>query len=121
MDKILINKMQFYGYHGVFPEESKLGQPFYVDLEVYLDLQKAGLSDTLADTLNYAELYQLSKELVEGERYQLIEAVAEQLAARILQRFFQVQEVVVRITKPTPPIPGHYDSVAVEIRRSRHA
>lgn len=119
MDKIIFNKMQFYGYHGVFPEEAKLGQLFYVDVELYLDLRAAGASDRLEDTVNYAELYQLSKQLLERERYQLIEAVAEHLAARILKQFNRVQEVLVRITKPTPPIAGHYESVAVELRRSR--
>lgn len=119
MDKILFSKMQFYSYHGVFPEEAKLGQLFYVDLEVGLDLRAAGQNDSLEDTLNYAELYQLSKKLLEEERYKLIETIAEQLAARILMQFVQVKEVVVRVTKPTPPIAGHYESVAVEIRRSR--
>lgn len=119
MDKIILRKMQFYGYHGVFPEEAKLGQRFYVDVELFLDLRAAGLSDRLEDTVNYAEVYRLSKQLLEEERYQLIEAVAERLAARILKQFNKVREVLVRITKPSPPIDGHYDWVAVELRRPR--
>lgn len=119
MDKIIFKGMQFYAYHGVFSEENQLGQIFIVDLEVFIDLRAAGQSDSLDQTINYAELYQLSKQMMEQERFRLIEAVAENLASRILKTFATIDEIMVRITKPTPPIPGHYDSVAVEIRRPR--
>ncbi|WP_047154296.1 dihydroneopterin aldolase [Aneurinibacillus tyrosinisolvens] len=119
MDKILFNRMEFWGYHGAFKEENKLGQRFLVDLELYLDLSAAGHSDILADTVNYAEIYNTSREVVENERYELVEAVAERLAAKILGDYNLVQEVLVRVIKPDPPIPGHYKSVAVEIRRAR--
>ena len=47
MDKIALNKMEFYGYHGVFKEETKLGQRFIIDLEVETDLQQAGTTYNL--------------------------------------------------------------------------
>ena len=47
MDKILLNEMEFYGYHGVFQEENKLGQRFRVSVELHLDLKKSGQSDLL--------------------------------------------------------------------------
>jgi dihydroneopterin aldolase len=119
MDKILFNKMEFWGYHGAFKEENKLGQRFFVDLELYLDLAKAGHSDNLQDTVNYADVYNTTRQVVEQERYELIEAVAERLAAKILTEYSLVDEILVRVTKPDPPIPGHYQSVAVEITRSR--
>jgi dihydroneopterin aldolase len=119
MDKILFNKMEFWGYHGAFKEENKLGQRFFVDLELYLDLSKAGHSDNLQDTVNYADVYNTTRQVVEQERYELVEAVAERLAAKILTEYSLVDEILVRVTKPDPPIPGHYQSVAVEITRSR--
>lgn len=119
MDKIFFHGMEFYGYHGVYPEENQLGQRFYVDAEVMLDLSAAGKSDCLEDTVNYATLYQLVKNVLEIERYQLIETVAEQCAIQILNHFPKVEEVFIRITKPNPPIPGHYRSVGVEIRRKK--
>jgi len=119
MDKILFNGMEFYGYHGVYPEENRLGQRFYVDVEIMMDLSIAGQSDCLEDTVNYATVYQLVKNVLEIERYQLIETVAEQCATRILNHFPKVEEVLIRITKPDPPIPGHYRSVGVEIKRKR--
>ncbi|ERI08740.1 dihydroneopterin aldolase [Aneurinibacillus aneurinilyticus] len=119
MDKILFNKMEFWGYHGAFKEENKLGQRFYVDLELYFDLSKAGRSDNLEDTVNYADIYKTVQQIVEKEKYELVEAIAERLATKILDGYMIIDEVLVRVTKPDPPIPGHYESVAIEIRRSR--
>lgn len=117
MDKIIFKGMQFYGYHGVFSEENKLGQTYLVDLDVYMDLQPAGESDQLEKTINYAHLYELVQKIVEGEPYKLIETIAEKIAFQALQTFQSMEEIMVRVTKPNPPIPGHYDAVAVEIRR----
>ncbi|ALC88440.1 dihydroneopterin aldolase [Bacillus sp. FJAT-18017] len=119
MDKIYVNRMEFYGYHGVFPEETRLGQRFAVDLAVGLSLEKAGLSDNLEESVNYGELFRLCKEVVEGDPFKLIEAVAEKIASRVLQEFPLIMEVMVKVIKPDPPIPGHYRSVAVEITRRR--
>src|SRR3954447_25056747 len=119
LDKIYVNRMEFYGYHGVFPEETRLGQRYAVDLSVSLDLKKAGETDELEHSVNYAELYQVCKEIVEGKPYKLIEAVAERIATGVLEGFPLVSEVTVTVIKPDPPIPGHYKSVAVEITRRR--
>ncbi len=119
MDKIYVNRMEFYGYHGVFPEETKLGQRFVVDLVVSLDLKEAGETDKLEYSVHYGELYQLCKEIAEGKPFKLVEAVAEKIASSVLEAFQLVLEVTVKVVKPDPPIPGHYQSVAVEITRSR--
>ena len=119
MDRIYVNRMEFYGYHGVFPEENRLGQRFAVDLSVSIDLKKAGESDELEHSVNYGELYQVCKEIVEGQPYKLVEAVAEKIAASVLTGFPLISDVTVKVIKPDPPIPGHYSSVAVEITRSR--
>lgn len=119
MDKIYVNQMEFYGYHGVFPEENRLGQRFVVDLTVLVDLKKAGETDELEYSVNYGELFQVCKEIVEGKPYKLVEAVAEQIARSILHKFPLITETTIKVIKPDPPIPGHYKSVAVEITRSR--
>lgn len=111
--------MEFYGYHGVFPEETRLGQRFIVDLMVLVDLKKAGESDELEHSVNYGELFQVCKGIVEGKPYKLVEAIAEKIAASILSQFDLVTEATVKVIKPDPPIPGHYRSVAVEITRRR--
>ena len=119
LDKIFVNQMEFYGYHGVFPEETKLGQRFVVDLVVLIDLKKAGKSDELEHSVNYGELYQVCKDIVEGKPYKLVEAVAERIAETVLKQFLLVSEVTIKVIKPDPPIPGHYRSVAIEITRGR--
>lgn len=119
MDKIYVNQMEFYGFHGVLPEENKLGQRFIVDLIVKLDLKKAGQSDQLEHSINYAELYKICQSIVEGNPVKLIETVAEKIAGSILSEFTCATEVTVKVIKPAPPIKGHYQSVAIEITRGR--
>lgn len=113
--------MEFYGYHGVFVEETKLGQRFKVDLMVETDLSKAGENDDLTQSVHYGELFNVCKEIVEGKPYKLVEAVAEKIASSVLHAFPLVETCTVKVIKPDPPIPGHYKSVAVEIKRSRQS
>ena len=120
MDYIHLNEMEFYGYHGALPEETKLGQRFRVTVSLATDLAEAGTTDDLDKTVNYAEVYQLCQAIVEGEPVKLIETVAERIAAEVLKVFAaKVIGVRVVLIKPDPPIPGHYTSVAVDITRGR--
>ena len=118
MDYIHVNEMEFWGYHGVFAEETKLGQRFRVTLSLAVDLQEAGQTDDLDKTVNYAEAFFICQKIVEGEPVKLVETVAERIAADILKTFKGlVKGCKVVVIKPDPPIPGHYRSVAVEITR----
>ncbi|KMK74514.1 dihydroneopterin aldolase [Alkalihalobacillus pseudalcaliphilus] len=119
MDKIYLNELSFYGYHGVFKEEQVLGQRFQVDLVLELDLHEAGQNDDLTRSIDYGEVYQCVKEIVEGEPFQLVEAVAEKVAAVLLDKFPLLFSCTIKVIKPDPPIAGHYRSVAVEIKRGR--
>lgn len=119
MDKINVAGMEFWGYHGALPEETKLGQRFRIDVTLCLSLQQAGLTDNLSKTVNYAEVYEACKQIVEGTPVKLIETIAETIAARLLEQFSAVQECTIQVIKPDPPIPGHYTHVAVEITRGR--
>ncbi|WP_018247893.1 dihydroneopterin aldolase [Orenia marismortui] len=119
MDKILLNNLSFYGYHGVLEEENNLGQKFFIDLELAADLEAAGESDDLDRSVNYALVYEVVKEICEEEKYQLLEALAERIAAKVLKEFPKVEEVTLRVKKPEAPIPGIFDYVGVEIRRKR--
>lgn len=119
MDKIFVHGMKFYGYHGAFPEENKLGQRFHADVTLELDTRLAGASDDLDYTVNYAKVYEAAKEILEGDPVKLVETLTARLAKVLLDRFEVIDACVVKVTKPDPPIPGHYDLVAVEIRRER--
>ncbi|MFC7061786.1 dihydroneopterin aldolase [Halobacillus seohaensis] len=119
MDQINVNGMEFWAYHGLFPEENKLGQRFYVDLELELNLKPAGTTDDMNESINYGDVYQVTKTIVEGEPKNLVETVSENLAGELLHQFSLLEGCRVKITKPDPPIPGHYKSVAIDIYRSR--
>ncbi|MFF2484481.1 dihydroneopterin aldolase [Paenibacillus sp. NPDC058071] len=121
MDTMTLKGMRFFGYHGVFPEENRLGQNFYVDLELKLDLERAASDDDLNYTINYAELHALTKTIVEGPPYKLIEALAGGIATTIAEAYTMINEVTVRVTKPNPPFEIHFDGVTVELRRKRDA
>jgi len=116
VDKIILEGMEFYGYHGLLPQEQVLGQRFIVDVEIFLDLRQAGCSDNPDYTVNYASVFELVKTVVEGRPYKLIESVAETIAGSILEHF-GVKEVLVRVKKPQTPVPGKFSWMAVEIRR----
>ncbi len=119
MDKMTLKGMQFFGYHGVIPEENKLGQRYGVELELSLDLEQAARRDDLALTVNYAELYALVKTIAEGPPVKLIEALAGRIASALLDTYTMINEVTVRVTKPHPPFDIHFDGVTVELRRKR--
>ncbi|MFX3619025.1 MAG: 2-amino-4-hydroxy-6-hydroxymethyldihydropteridine diphosphokinase [Sporolactobacillus sp.] len=118
-DKIFLNQMNFYGYHGALPEEKKLGQPFIVDVVIGLDLYAAGKEDALTMTINYAEVYDRVRTIVTGAACDLIEAVAQRIADRILADYPLAESCKVKVSKPRPPIDGNYSSVAVAIERKR--
>lgn len=119
MDKIILKQMKFFGYHGLFEEENKLGQRFNVDVVLHTSLKKAGTSDDMHDSIDYGEAFEKVKEIVEGNSRNLIEAVAEDIATSLFTHFAMLQACTIQVVKPDPPIAGHYESVAVEIYRER--
>ncbi len=121
-DRILLEGMVFYGNHGTLPAERELGQPFVVDVELHLDLQPAGLSDDLAQTVDYSEVHRRAKEIVEGPPVSLTETVAERVAAYVLEEHPLVEAVRVKVAKPNVRLDDTVLSgSAVEIFRRRDA
>ena len=118
-DTIHIRNMQFYAFHGVNTEEKILGQRFEVDVALSVDTRSAGLSDDLRRTINYAQVYKVVKRIVEEERFDLIEALAETLATQIGKQFGP-DGVRICVRKPHVPLKGSVlDYVAVDIERWR--
>ena len=119
MDRIILEGMRFYGFHGVNPEERVLGQEYLVDLAVEMDLVIAGTSDHLEDTVSYAQIYRAVRDVMEGEPRNLLEAAAQSIADRVLYEF-PIDSVSVRVKKPHPPIRGSViENATVEITRRR--
>ena len=118
MDKIILNGIQFHGYHGVAAAERQLGQKYEIDLELMIDLAAAGKTDDLAHTINYAEVVQRVIEIGTQGSFQLFEALAETIADAILAQF-QIEEVRIAVKKLSPPIEPTLTYAGVEIRRKR--
>ncbi len=121
MDKIFMRNMLFYGYHGVLAEEKTLGQMFSVDVCLGLDLSHAGKTDDLDDTVSYAEVYQIIKDIVEKESYNLLETLAENIVHSVFNEYDRILEIEVKVSKKNPPVDGLMDCCGVSIERRRHA
>jgi dihydroneopterin aldolase len=118
-DRIVLTGMRFQGRHGVQEEERARPQPFEVDVEIGLDLHAAGRADDLGKTVDYRDVFEICRSVIEGPSRRLIEALAERIAERVLERSagLGATEVVVRVRKPQAPLPGPLDHAMVEITR----
>jgi dihydroneopterin aldolase len=120
-DRILLHAMAFDGRHGALDGEKDAPQPFEVDVEMAVDLRAAGRTDDLAATVDYGAVHELARRVVETTSHDLVEAIAEEIAAGVLAGWPAVDEVVVRVRKMRPPIPGRLAWAGVEIGRRRDA
>lgn len=111
---IHLKGMEFYAYHGVLPEEKRIGQRFQIDLDLYPAVWPD--SDQLSGTIDYSLVFAAVRECVENEKYQLLESLAERIASRLLDDFFCFK-VRVEVHKPNAPIPGIVRDISVEIIR----
>ncbi|MBR2413998.1 MAG: dihydroneopterin aldolase [Clostridia bacterium] len=119
MDKIIINNLHIFAYHGVNPEEKEDGQNFYLDIVCTADLGTAGQTDNLNDTVNYAKIVKAVTKVFTENKYDLIERAAQVVADCVLAQFEKVQAVKVTLRKPEAPVKADFGFVAVEIERSR--
>lgn len=117
-DEIRIEGIAVEAVHGVLPEERRRPQPFRVDATLRRDLSAAGRSDDLAQTVNYAEVAAIAVEVLSGPPRNLIEALAEEIAGRLLAAF-TVDEVEVRVHKPEAPVGVPFADVSAAVRRYR--
>ena len=107
------------GYHGLLKEEAVLGQKFFIDIELYLDTKYAGETDDMEKSVSYADVYEVIKDIVENKRFNLLEALAENIASEVLEKFDLIKGIMVRVKKPEAPVPGIYDYFGVEIKRTK--
>lgn len=121
-DLITLKGLRVRGFHGVLAHERATGQDFVIDVSLHLDTSAAGACDDLAATVNYAELAQAVHDIVAGEPVNLIETLAERIAATALASGAGVDPFVtaaeVTVHKPGAPIPLDFEDVSVSVRRS---
>lgn len=118
LDRIELRGLRAYGRHGALPAEREVGQEFVVDVALGLDLAPAAEGDDLSRTVDYGSLASRLVAVVAGEPVNLIETLAERLAAVCLEDL-AVREARVTVHKPGAPVPHPFTDVAVTISRSR--
>lgn len=112
--KIELRGLRFHARHGVMDQERLTGGDFVVDICVTCDLKKAVVSDQVADTLNYAEIYEIIKsEMMTPSN--LLEHLAGRIGSHVMDSFPQVEEVVLTVTKTCPPLGAQLQGAAVTL------
>jgi len=118
-DRIIMKDLGFYGYHGVFAEEAKLGQRFIVDVELGTDLTAPATTDDLSTGISYADIYEIIKAAFEHPRRHLLEAVANAIIVQLFEAFQDVSWIILRLHKPEAPIAMVRGEAAIELHRLR--
>ena len=119
-DEIRIRGLRVFAHHGVFEEETRLGQMFVVNATLYTSTRQGGLADALEQTISYADVCVFLTEYLQKNTWKLLEAAVEHACRALLLKFPLIQEVELELEKPSAPIPLPFDSVSVCVRRGWH-
>lgn len=118
-DRVFVTDLCLHGNHGLHPEETRLGQKFHVDIECAVDLAPCAAEDDYEKAVCYGTLCDMAAEVSASGPFRLIETLGHRIAEAVLARFYAVNEVVVRVRKPSAPLAAVFGHVGVEIRRRR--
>ncbi len=117
-DRIVLTGVKAFGHHGVLAAERRDGQWFIVDATLHVETREAAATDDLTKTVDYARAAQVISDSITGDPLNLIEALAQRVAERLLElRGIFVVDVTVH--KPGAPIPLDFADVSVSISRMR--
>lgn len=119
MDKIIIKNLRIFAFHGVMDSEKQQGQTFEIDLVAMRDFTEFSHADNYIGATCYATLCDDVVEFTTKNRFDLIEALAENLAAFILKKHSALEALEIVVRKPSAPIQHAFDYVGVEIFRTR--
>ena len=119
-DEIHIDKLEIFAHHGVYPEERREGQTFYVNAVLYLDIGEAGRSDDLEQTVDYGAVCHFVTDWMGNNTCSLLEAVACRLAEAILLKYKMLSGIDLEIVKPYAPVRLPFRGLSVRVRRNWH-
>ena len=117
-EKIVLRGISVFGYYGVSPMEREIGQKLELDVEFCHDFTKACMTDALEDTVNYERVYAKVMETVEGNRFNLLETLADAICRELLDQFSTVKSVRTTVRKLTLPFPNAMSHVEVVVERT---
>ena len=115
-DFIEIHGIAGFGYHGLFDHERKNGQSFSVDLKIELEDKRASKSDSINDAVDYSQVVKIVYELITGEPVNLIEHLAQNIAADLLDTF-PIASVEVVVHKANAPVAVSYTHLTLPTNR----
>ena len=118
MDKIHLEGVKLYAYHGCMEEESRIGSDYEVELVIWADLKKSAITDHLKDTVDYVLLNRVVAEEM-AVRAKLLEVVAQRIITRVFADEPRVKKAQVKVTKMAPPINGDVERVSVILKEKR--
>lgn len=117
-DIIKIKSLEVFGYHGVFDEEKKLGQKYYINIELKLDKTFREIDGNMNKTVDYSKLVNSVREFFISDKWDLLESVANELVFFIFKEFSNISEVSVEINKPAYHVCLGFDSMSVCAKRN---
>ena len=120
MNYITIKNLRVFACHGVFPEEQKIGQPFFISAKLYLDTGSAAREDSLETSVDYGEVCHFLTSLMTEKTFRLIEAAAEYLAQNLLWKYPLIHAVELSLSKPNAPVNLPFEDISITVKRSWH-
>lgn len=116
--RIILNNLRFYSYHGVLPQENAVGDWYTINLRLTLNDETALTSDNIADTVNYADVYQeVKRQMAQPSR--LIEHLCGKITRQLFERFPLITEIQISIVKQNPPMGADCDGCGIEVTTKR--
>ena len=112
--EIILQNLRFHAFHGVMPQERLTGNDYRIDLKINYSLDDAVVTDEVEDTLNYATIYQLTKQEMEKPS-KLVENVAYRIAKSLIDHFPTIKEVYIKVAKCNPPMGADTAGAGVEL------
>ncbi len=116
---LALEGMKFYANHGYYPSETEKGGEYIVDIYMYLDLEKAGITDDLNETVNYESIYSIVEEIMKTPQ-KLIESVAYKIKSKIIETHPELKSFTVKVRKISPPLSGQVNESYVEFRHTKN-
>jgi dihydroneopterin aldolase len=114
MNKILVEGIKLYAYHGCLEEEGRIGTNYMVDVSMETDFTEAAKTDDLTKTIDYVTVYNIVKKQM-AIRSKLLEHVAERIISELKKEFNTLKKTEVKVTKLNPPMNGHVERVSIVI------
>lgn len=120
MGVIRIHNLRFHTFNGVLPEERQNGQQLAIDVALDYPIETRVKHDELSETISYAAVRDVVDTFVNEHSYKLIESLANDLLAVLLERF-PAQKATLKVRKYSVPMPGIFDDVEIEVSGGRNA